>query len=75
MFDDINSSQNINASSYTAYAVNNPNLKTGEYLTVKGNANDSVVANVFGLASISIGSGAGILLQGGILAKNFILIL
>jgi hypothetical protein len=70
MFGDIESTQTLNASSYHAYAVNNLYLQTGEYLTIEGNASDSVVVNISGLASI--GSGAGILLKGGVLASNVI---
>lgn len=70
MFGDIESTQTLSASKNSTYAVNNLNLQTGEYLTIKGNANNNIIVNVTGLASI--GSGAGILLQGGILAKNVI---
>jgi autotransporter adhesin len=69
-FGNIESTQTLNATTQNAYAVNKLYLQTGEFLTIKGKVNDNIVINVAGLASI--GSGAGILLQGGILADNVV---
>ena len=70
VFGDIESTKSVTISGHQAYKVGNLHLQTGEYFTVIGNSNDFAVFNISGLASI--GSGAGILLEGGILAKNVI---
>lgn len=65
---DVNNTQTLFANNSLVYDVNNLTLETGEFLTINGGANDAVVINVAGDASI--GSGAGILLDGGINANN-----
>ena len=65
---DINNSQTLFAADSSVYEINNLNLDTGEVLTISGGVNDAVVVNIAGDASI--GSGAGIILEGGIQANN-----
>jgi hypothetical protein len=67
---DITSNTVLYASYQDAYAVGKLTLATGEILTVVGGINDSVVINVADIASI--GSGAAIKLEGGILASNVV---
>lgn len=58
----------LNAAVSNVYHVDDLILSTGEFLTVKGTASDSIVINIAGDASI--GSLAGIKLTGGIRAAN-----
>ena len=65
---EINESLTFQASDHEALAISSINLDTGEYLTINGSANDNIVLNIAGNALI--GSGAGILLTGGLTSQN-----
>jgi hypothetical protein len=61
---------NIVGAGFQSFIVNDLLLAGGETLTVTGNVNDNFIFNIFGGAQL--GSGANILLQGGITASNVI---
>ena len=65
---DVFSSQILAAQNSQIFEIDDLNLETGEFLTISGDIDDTVVVNVAGDASI--GSGAGIVLDGGILGEN-----
>ena len=67
---DIIGNVNINGSGIQSFSINNLLLAGGETLTVTGGENDTFIFNVFEQAQL--GSGANILLEGGILAENVI---
>lgn len=64
----IDQTTTIDASNYNALAFSSINLSSGEFLTVNGSTSDNIVLNITGNALI--GSGAGILLTGGLTSKN-----
>ncbi len=67
-FGAIDSSLNIQANAYDALTVSAINLASGEFLTINGSSNDHLVLNISGNAFV--GSGAGILLTGGLTSRN-----
>ncbi|GLX78363.1 hypothetical protein tinsulaeT_17030 [Thalassotalea insulae] len=67
-FGAINSSVAIQANAYDALAVSAIDLTSGEYLTINGSASDQLILNISGNAFV--GSGAGILLTGGLTSAN-----
>jgi hypothetical protein len=67
---DIIGNVNISGSGIQSFSINNLLLAGGETLTVTGGENDTFIFNVFEQAQL--GSGANILLEGGILAENVI---
>lgn len=58
----------IEASLFDALSIANINLASGKYLTINGSASDQLVLNISGNAFV--GSGAGILLTGGLTSAN-----
>ena len=67
-FGAIDSGVDIQANGYDALTVSAIDLASGEYLTINGSANDHLVLNIKGNAFV--GSGAGILLTGGLTSAN-----
>ena len=67
---DIIGNVNISGSGTQSFSINNLLLAGGETLTVTGGISDSFIFNVFDRALL--GSGANILLEGGVLAENVI---
>jgi hypothetical protein len=67
---DIIGNNNFSGSGTQSFSINNLLLSAGEALTVNGGINDYFIFNVFERAQL--GSGANILLEGGILAENVI---
>jgi hypothetical protein len=67
---DIIGSNYFSGSGIESFSINNLLLSAGETLTVSGGVSDYYIFNVFEQAQL--GSGANILLEGGILAENVI---
>jgi hypothetical protein len=64
----ITNTATIEANAFNSLQISNIHLATNEYLTINGSANDHLVLNISGNAFI--GSGAGILLTGGLTSAN-----
>ena len=64
----INETTTLSAGLSNSYTIDSLMLETGEFLTVYGNSSDKVIINILGNAKV--GSGAGILLKGGLTSSN-----
>ena len=67
---DVTKNAEIFGSGFQSFMINNLLLAGGETLTVTGSIKDYFIFNIFGTAQL--GSGANILLQGGVAAENVI---
>jgi hypothetical protein len=67
---DVTKNAEIFGNGFQSFMINNLLLAGGETLTVNGNIKDYFIFNIFGIAQL--GSGANILLQGGVAAENVI---
>ncbi|GHE97428.1 hypothetical protein [Thalassotalea profundi] len=66
----IDKTTTLDASLENNYTIDSLLLSSGEYLTINGSSADQIVINIFGDAKV--GSGAGILLSGGLTSANVI---
>lgn len=66
----IDHSTTFQASQYSALAISSIHLSTGEFLTINGSSDDEILLNIADNALL--GSGAGILLTGGLSANNVV---